>query len=84
MLSRLVTLLGERGLVVRTADPTDRRAVWVQATAAGKRLRARMQRERSAALGAQLDHLDSVQLDSLRAALPILETLAEDLRGDGA
>jgi DNA-binding MarR family transcriptional regulator len=80
MLSRLVSLLGERDLVVRTADPSDRRAVWVQATAAGKRLRTRMQRERSEALRAHLDHLDAGQREALRTALPILETLAEDLR----
>jgi DNA-binding MarR family transcriptional regulator len=80
MLSRVVARLCERGLATRTADPDDRRAALVAATARGVRLRATIQRERADALGRQLDALPAERRAALEAALPALEELAERLR----
>ncbi|HEX4465592.1 MAG TPA: MarR family transcriptional regulator [Solirubrobacteraceae bacterium] len=81
MLSRIAARLGEQGLITRTEDPDDRRSAFVSATAAGLRLRERVQRERAAALGAHVDALSDDQREALWAALPVLEELAERLPG---
>lgn len=80
MLSRVVARLAERGLVTRTADPGDRRAARVTASAAGTRLRTRIQRERAATLERELALLDPVRRTALEAALPALEELTDRLR----
>ena len=81
LLSRAVGRLADAGLVERTPDPQDRRAASVQATAAGRRLRARTHRIRAVALRDELDGLDGAQREALQAALPALEALAESLKG---
>src|SRR5579875_191037 len=45
MLSRVISDLGEAGLLARTSDDGDRRAAWVEATPAGMELAQRMRRE---------------------------------------
>ena len=80
MLSRVVGALTEAGLLVRNADAADRRAAQVSATAAGRRLRARIHAERNAALAAALARLAPEARDAVTAALPGLEELAELLR----
>src|SRR5205823_3041859 len=47
MLSRVTGNLAEAGLLARTVDPEDKRAACVAATAAGRRLRERIHRERT-------------------------------------
>lgn len=79
MLSRITAHLAEEGLLARTVDPSDRRAATVAATAAGRRLRERIHRERTEALGAHLQELDREQRELLWRALPVLEELAERL-----
>lgn len=81
MLSRIAAVLCDAGLIRRTADPGDRRAALVQATAAGRRMRERIHRERTHALSAHVEELDEQERQELRAALPVLETLAEQLPG---
>lgn len=81
MLSRVLALLVDRGLVRRVADPGDRRAALVEATAAGRRLRDRMRKERSAKLEPLLDALPAEERRALAAALPALESLADLLQG---
>jgi DNA-binding MarR family transcriptional regulator len=81
MLSRVSAELCEQGLISRSADPGDKRAAFVQATAAGKRMRARIHRERTEALSRHVDGLDEDQREALWAALPVLEELAELLPG---
>jgi DNA-binding MarR family transcriptional regulator len=81
MLSRIVAALLERGLLERTSDPGDRRAAWVKATAAGRRLAERMQRERTEALNHALAHLDPEQRRHILDALDALEGLADVLKG---
>jgi DNA-binding MarR family transcriptional regulator len=81
MLSRVLAILCERGLVRRVADPSDRRATLVEATASGRKLRARMRRERNAKLEPLLEELTARERSAIVAALPALESLAELLAG---
>jgi DNA-binding MarR family transcriptional regulator len=79
MLSRITAHLTDAGLIVRSADPGDRRSAFVQATAAGRRMRERIHRERTQALSAHVEELSDEQRDVLWSALPVLEELAERL-----
>lgn len=80
MLSRVLAVLVDRGLVKRVADPEDRRAAVVASTAAGRRLRERMRKERSAKLEPVLAALSDADRRSIVDALPALELLGELLR----
>jgi DNA-binding MarR family transcriptional regulator len=81
MLSRIAAQLSDAGLIRRSADPGDRRAALVQASAAGRRMRERIHRERTRALDAHVQELDESQREALWQALPVLEELAERLPG---
>jgi DNA-binding MarR family transcriptional regulator len=81
MLSRIAAQLSDAGLIVRSADPEDRRSAFVAATAAGRRMRERIHRERTRALSEHVEQLDVRQREALWAALPVLEELAERLPG---
>ena len=81
MLSRVVSDLAEAGLLERVSDERDRRAAWVKATAAGRRLAERMRRERTDALHLALAELSATERAKLERALPALEALAEALKG---
>jgi len=80
MLSRVLGGLCEAGLTRRTTDTADRRVAVAEATAAGRRLRARIQHERSVALAAHLAALEPAARAAILDAIPALETLAERLR----
>jgi DNA-binding MarR family transcriptional regulator len=80
MLSRVLAVLVERGLVKRVPDPDDRRAALVASTAAGRRLRERMRKERSAMLEPMLAELSDAERRSIVDALPALELLGDLLR----
>ena len=82
MLSRITAHLVEEGLLLRTVDPSDRRAATVVATAAGRRLRERIHREHTEALATHLKDLDRGERELLWRALPVLEELAEALGGE--
>jgi DNA-binding MarR family transcriptional regulator len=81
-LSRAVAHMLEGGLIERTSDERDRRAAWVKPTSAGKRLAERIRRERTDALNLALDALDEHERDQIQAALPALERLADQLKGE--
>jgi DNA-binding MarR family transcriptional regulator len=81
MLSRITVQLCELGLIRRSADPDDRRAAFVQATAAGRKIRERIHRERTRALGAHVEQLQEHEREALWNALPVLEELAQRLPG---
>jgi len=83
MLSRIVAGLCEQGLLRREAHTADRRAASVSATARGRRLRERVHRERSRALGERLAALEPQRREALLAALPEIEELAELLGRPG-
>lgn len=84
MLSRVLASLVERGLVRRVADPADKRAALVETTAAGRRLRSRMRRERSGKLEPLLAELPDEHRRAISGALPALEALADLLRDRSA
>jgi DNA-binding MarR family transcriptional regulator len=81
MLSRITAQLCDSGLIRRSADPEDRRTAFVGATAAGRRMRERIHRERTQALGAHIEELDERQREALWEVLPVLEELADRLPG---
>jgi DNA-binding MarR family transcriptional regulator len=76
MLSRITAQLASAGLIVRSADPADRRQAFVRATTSGRRMRERIHRERTRALGARLAELDGRDRRAIAEALPALEQLA--------
>jgi DNA-binding MarR family transcriptional regulator len=82
MLSRITAQLCDAGLIARSADPADRRSAFVRATAAGRRIRERIHRERTRALSAHVERLDEQQREALWNALPVLEELAQRLGGE--
>jgi len=81
MLSRVVSGMVHDGLLKRSSDEGDRRAAWVEATTAGRKLAERTQRERTAAVNAGLEGLTSYERRRIEQALPALEALAEELKG---
>jgi DNA-binding MarR family transcriptional regulator len=80
MLSRVLSVLVDRGLVRRAPDPDDRRAALIEGTAAGRKLRERMRRERSTKLAPLLDELPDEERQAIVDALPALESLVELLK----
>ena len=80
MLSRVVSGMVQDGLLKRSSDEGDRRAAWVEATAAGRKLAERTRRERTAALDAGLEGLTAFERRRIEQALPALEALVEGLK----
>ncbi len=80
MLSRVIGELSAAGLVERVPDPLDGRAALVAATAAGRRLRARIQHRRNDVLAGLIGELSEQQRQVLEPALAVLEEIAERLR----
>ena len=79
MLSRVIGKLEAAGLIVRTPDEADRRAVTVQPTAAGKNLHLKLRKRRGDLIAGQLADLSPGGADDLLKALPALEELAEHM-----
>jgi DNA-binding MarR family transcriptional regulator len=71
----LVNRLEDRGWVLRAADPADRRAVLVSLTAAGDDALARLRAEYRALLHGEMAELDDGQVQTLAAAVQILDGL---------
>jgi DNA-binding MarR family transcriptional regulator len=81
MLSRVVAAMVQDGLLERSHDAGDRRAAWVEATVAGRKLAERMRRERTGAVNLALEALSEADRRRIEKALPALEALAEQLKG---
>jgi DNA-binding MarR family transcriptional regulator len=81
MLSRVIAGLVDRGLLERTSDEADRRAAWVKATTAGRRVSERIRRERTNAINGALTKLTEDERRHILDALDALEGLAEALKG---
>lgn len=79
MLSRIVAKLEEAGLLRRRPDPADGRAALVEVTDAGAAEQERLRTERSELLTAQLAAMPATKAAELLAALPALESLADQL-----
>jgi DNA-binding MarR family transcriptional regulator len=75
-MTKIVSKLEERGLVVRTPHPTDGRQVILTATAQGSAVYARFEKARNEWLAAQLAGLDAEDQDVLTRAAEILQRVA--------
>jgi DNA-binding MarR family transcriptional regulator len=80
MLSRIVRVLDERGLVRRLPDPKDMRAARLEATAAGEQIHDRVRERRTQVLSECLDRLPPDTAEALLAAVPAMEALAEAVK----
>lgn len=77
-MTRVLTALTERGLVIRSAHPDDARSVMVSVTAEGAATLSRIRSQRTALLGARLARLTPEQRAALNAAIPAIEALVDD------
>jgi DNA-binding MarR family transcriptional regulator len=75
-MTRILTVLEDGGYVVRTEDPTDRRASLVVITQAGSELLRGTRNARASRLAQLLATLDPAQRAKLAEALPVLEAIA--------
>jgi DNA-binding MarR family transcriptional regulator len=83
LLSRTVANLAQDGLVTRTADQSDRRTAWLDATPAGRELAERIRAQRTHAVQVALAELSPEDRGLVEAALPALEQLAQHLHEGG-
>jgi DNA-binding MarR family transcriptional regulator len=74
-MTTIVARLAQEGLVSKTRDATDARAVLVELTDAGRQQLAAVRADRAAALQSRLDQLDDDAHAALVAALPALDQL---------
>src|ERR1700744_1625131 len=75
MLSRVVKVLDERGLIRRMPDPGDMRAARIMATPEGERVHDRVRAERTRVLSQTLHRLPPETVGALLTAVPYLESL---------
>lgn len=80
MLSRVVKVLDERGLIRRMQDPGDLRAARVEATPEGAELHDQLRAKRTKLLSGCLQALPPDSAAMLLNAVPGLEALAEALK----
>jgi DNA-binding MarR family transcriptional regulator len=80
MLSRIVKVLDERGLIRRLPDPSDMRAARVAVTPEGEKTHERVREQRTQVLAECIEGLPPQIAETLLAAVPALEELAEALK----
>lgn len=80
MLSRIVKVLDERGLIRRLPDPSDMRAARVEVTPAGRQVHDRVRAQRTQVLSECLGRLPAETTQTLLAAVPAMEELAEAVK----
>ncbi|HEY3752894.1 MAG TPA: MarR family transcriptional regulator [Pseudonocardiaceae bacterium] len=80
MLSRIVRKLDDNGLIRRLPDPNDLRAVRVEITPVGAEVHERILALRTSVLADWLDLLPAETKETLLAAVPAMEALAEAVR----
>jgi len=80
MLSRIVKVLDERGLIRRLPDPSDLRAARLEATRAGEQVHDRVRAQRTQVLSECLGRLSPGTAETLLAAVPAMEALAEAVK----
>jgi DNA-binding MarR family transcriptional regulator len=76
-MTRVIAVLEERGLVLRSPHPTDRRQVILTVTEEGRAVVQRVRRRKDAWLARRLAELSTEERAALRAAVPILEKLSQ-------
>ncbi len=77
MITKLLDRLERDGLVVRTAHKTDKRVKYVTATALGHERTQQIRSRREAWLATRVASLDPADVESLAAAIDVLELLSE-------
>jgi DNA-binding MarR family transcriptional regulator len=78
-MTRTLSGLVSAGWVERLPDPEDGRSFTVTLTAAGHRVIAKVRKERTAVIVQGMERLTEVQREALRAAIPVLEQLADEV-----
>jgi len=81
--SMLVRQLVAAGLVTRTTDPDDRRAVLLELTDDGRRVLADWQTAHERRLAGALSRLPAADQRAISAALPALSRLVDALEDEG-
>ena len=76
-MTRVISVLEEKGLLTRAPHPTDKRQVTLTATAAGRSLVEQVRRLREAWLATRLRELSAQERSVLRAAAPVLDKLSK-------
>jgi DNA-binding MarR family transcriptional regulator len=76
-MTRTVSGLVEAGLLHRAGDPQDGRSFLLSITDRGLRFLEELRSVRNATLAQGISHLTGQEVEVLRAALPVLERLAE-------
>jgi DNA-binding MarR family transcriptional regulator len=76
-MTRVIAVLEERNLVLRSPHPTDRRQVILTVTEEGRAVVQRVRRRKDAWLARRLAELAPEERATLRAAVPILEKLSQ-------
>ena len=82
--STLVSRLSSDGLLIRTADPDDRRVGRLRLTESAQRIADESRAVRRATLGAVLTRLEPEQRDRLREGLTVLAEVTRLLREEPA
>ena len=80
MLSRIVKVLDERGLIRRLPDPSDMRAARVEVTPEGAKVHEQVREQRTRVLSEWLARLPAETAEQLLAAVPAMEALAEAVK----
>jgi DNA-binding MarR family transcriptional regulator len=73
-----VRRLEDAGLVARTTDPDDRRAVLIRITPAGSRTLRHVRADRAAVIDPILARLDAADRETLAAAVEVLRRMLKD------
>jgi DNA-binding MarR family transcriptional regulator len=76
-MTRVIAVLEERNLVVRSPHPTDRRQVILTVTQEGRGVVERVRQRKDAWLDRRLAELTAEERAALRAAVPVLEKLSQ-------
>src|SRR5580693_4619719 len=80
MVSRIIKVLDEGGLIRRMPDPHDLRAARLAATPLGEQVHDRVRAQRTQVLSERLGQLPPETAEALLAAVPAMEALAEAVR----
>lgn len=77
MITRVVKLLVEEGLITKSPSPADGRVALLRPTAKGRKLVHRRREAKNAWLARRLAALDPAEVEAIRQVLPVLERLAD-------